>query len=83
MFNLYNVTCVCVFRANHLALGSQLVCSSLRGTSSFIPDFPQLPIVLCLGWGLEDFSPSILACPLVLFIWTSYVGSHVGETLRV
>lgn len=45
----YNATCSYIFRADHLALGIELVCSSLEKTTSPIPSFPQLPIDACVG----------------------------------
>lgn len=36
LLNLYNVTFLYVFRAEHLVLGNQLVCSFLGKTSSIL-----------------------------------------------
>jgi hypothetical protein len=47
LLNLYNVTCIDVFRVSHLVLGNQLVCSSQGKTISptlsisYLPDFKQ------------------------------------------
>lgn len=53
----YNVTCMYIFRAGHLALGNQLVCSSLWEIAFPTPSFPQLPIVLYVGWCILGFPP--------------------------
>ena len=41
MFSAHNTTCMYVFRADHLPLGNQLMCLSLRSASP-IPSFSQL-----------------------------------------
>lgn len=45
-FNPYNDTYMHVFRAECLALNSQLVCSSLGKATSPIPCLSQLPVIL-------------------------------------
>ena len=45
---MFKVTPVYVFRADHLVLGNQLVCSSLEKTVSPIRGMSELP-VLCVG----------------------------------
>lgn len=54
---LYNVTCICVFRAAQFALGNQLVCFSLVRATSFTPSFAEFPIVLCVGVRPHEFFP--------------------------
>lgn len=55
-----NVACMHIFRANHLALDSQLVCSSVGGPPLLLPDlfsislYPQVSIVFTLKQ--ENFS---------------------------
>lgn len=49
MLSLFNVTCIYVSRAHHLALSNQLACYSLGKTTSPTSSFPQLPIVICVG----------------------------------
>lgn len=39
---------MCVFKADHSALGSQLVSSLLGGITSSPPSFTWLPVVLCV-----------------------------------
>lgn len=48
MLNPYKVACVYVFKADYLILDNQLVCSSLRKTTSSASSFSQLPVVLCV-----------------------------------
>lgn len=71
-----------VLRAGHLALDNQLGCSSWGKATSPIPGSPRWPIVLCVELKHGRF-PSILACPLGLYLFGSYFGSHVNETVCV
>lgn len=43
------ITCIYVFRTDHLALNNQLLYSSLGKNTSFAPSFPQLYKVLYVG----------------------------------
>lgn len=53
-------------RDDHLLLYMKLMCPSQEKTISFILDFPELPIVLCLRLRpAEIFSMSRLACLLI------------------
>lgn len=45
LFSPHNVTFMHVFRAEHLVLDKQLVCSSLWKTSSLAPSFPQFKLL--------------------------------------
>lgn len=56
LFSPRNVTCMYVFRAEHLALDKQLVCSSLGKTSSLAPSFPQFKL-LYTPTGLTSHHP--------------------------
>lgn len=47
VLSVYNVVCMYVFRADHLTLDNQSVCSSLGKATSLAPNFPQLPRVPC------------------------------------
>lgn len=49
ILSLYYVTCMYIFRANHLALEDLLMCPSLGQNSSLAPSFPRFAIVLCVG----------------------------------
>lgn len=49
LLGLYNLSSLCVFKADHLVLGIQLVsCSSMLNTVSPVLSAPQLPEVLCV-----------------------------------
>ena len=48
-----------VFRADHLALDNQLVCSSLEKMNPSTLSFASLPIVLCGGLGAYELFPPI------------------------
>lgn len=67
LFSPYNASYMCVFRVAHLALDNQLVCSSMRSTTSPASSSPQLPEVLCVGLSLTGFSLSCLAFILNFF----------------
>lgn len=68
-----------VFRADHLALDSQLVCSSLGKTNY---STSQLPTVFCIRFRSWAISLSTLACPLVA-LFSSYKCYYDHETLSV
>jgi hypothetical protein len=77
-----NVTCMYIFRADPLALESQLVCSSLRQTTAAAFSFPQMPVALLVGLRLHGlFSASTLSCPWVSSLFGSHLSNHVNETL--
>ena len=66
-----------VLTTDHLALDKQRVCP-LPGKTTV----PPLSILLCERWGsCGVFSHSV--CPLVSSLFSSHLGSHVGETLWV
>jgi hypothetical protein len=68
-----------VFKADHLALDNQLVCSFFPGEEHFSsPGFPQLPTVLCKAETSGAFS-----CSLLSSLSSSCLDSHTGETLWV
>lgn len=71
----YNITCMYVFRAKHLALDNQFVCSSLTFLSCL--EFSVR------GRGLMGFLPFTLACLLLPSLFSSRLGLDVGETLWV
>lgn len=48
LFNPYNATCLCIFKADLLVIDSQLMYSSLRKITSPCPCFPHLTIFLCI-----------------------------------
>ena len=60
LFSLYNVTCMCVFRADSLTLDIQLMCFSLGTITSPTPRFLQSPIVLCIGLKIRGIFPHLL-----------------------
>jgi hypothetical protein len=51
-FNIFNVICLDIFRADQLALENQLICSFQEKTTSHTPSFCQLHIILYSGFGL-------------------------------
>jgi hypothetical protein len=58
--SLYNVTCVHVFRSDHL--DDQLLCSLLGKTISPALSIPSFPVVLCIGrrsFGLSSVHDSM------------------------
>lgn len=82
--SVYIVLLVCVWRDDHQVPHASLVCSFLlERTSSFRSQHPQLPAVLPGRLRPRILFLSTLTCPLVLFLFNSRLGSHVGETLWV
>lgn len=81
-FYMHNTTCSVDIRllvhmftkVDHLVFLPGKGCFSCFG-------IPPLPAVLLLGLRPDGLSPSTLPCPL-LSLFGSYLGSHVGETLR-
>jgi hypothetical protein len=71
LLSVYNVTCIYVFRADHLALDKQLVSSSLGKIISLALSIPHLPIVLCVGfeasWGFLYLGASIVVFVQLMF----------------
>lgn len=68
----YNVTSTYIFRADHLSLDSQLVCSYMRRTSSSNPSFAQLSIIRCVRTrrhGLFHMQFGIFLSVLVQFMF--------------
>lgn len=70
-FSLYSAICIDVFRADHLLLDKQLLCSSYN---SSVPSFSQLPRVICLelrprGLFLVQFSMFIYVILVQLMFW--------------
>lgn len=63
--NAYNVTCIYVFRADHLVLDNQWVCSFLGRATPFIHIFPRWPVVLCVGLRPLSFFLCSLAGSLI------------------
>ena len=53
LLSLYSVTCVYVFRADHLVLDNQSLCSALGKTISPALSYPQPSVVLCVGLRLR------------------------------
>lgn len=53
LFKSYNDLCMCVFRADRLALDKQLECSSLEKATSSVPRFPCLSVAPCVGLRLH------------------------------
>jgi hypothetical protein len=75
----YNVTCMYVFRDDHLALKTDwcaLPCA--RGTAFPAPSFPLFLTVLFLRLKPPPFT---LPCSLASCLFHSCLGSHVGEIL--
>lgn len=66
---LYNVACICIFRADHLIMDSHLVCSSLGKNISSSFSILWMPVVLPLGLRLHELPFSMLACLLVSFMF--------------
>lgn len=64
-----------VFKADHLALDSQLVYS--LGPSNFT----QLSMVFCVGLRSLGLFPSSLSCLYVSSLFRSHLGSLISETL--
>lgn len=78
----YDVTCVYVFRDEHLVLDSQSVCSSLGKT--ILPlSAPFSAMIFRIYWDLMDFPLPSLACLLLLPLFNSRLDSLVGETLWI
>lgn len=71
--SLYSVIYMCVFSADHLILGNQLVCCC-RGKLF------QLSVVLCIGLKPCRLSPFTFLGPL-LSLLSTYLGIHVGDNL--
>lgn len=67
-----------VSRADHLALDNGVLFPRKR--TSPTPSFPQLPAVLCVGWGRLGFSLSSVAC-LLMSVFLFY-GWKSRERLR-
>lgn len=79
----YNVTCMCVFRTDCLALDNQLVCSSLGNNTIFsFPKFTRLLAVQCVRLCSHAISLPTLAFSLVSSFFNSHLGGHVGENLQ-
>lgn len=72
MLSLYPVTCMYVYRADHLVLRNQLMCSFQDKIF-----FPSSIFFSCL-----QFFPTTLVC-LLLFLFSSFLDCHVHETLWV
>jgi hypothetical protein len=66
--------------AAHLILNNQLVHFHEEDIFSTL-HIPYLLIVLCVGLEPRGLSPSTLACPLLLPLFTSLLDGQVGETL--
>lgn len=49
--SLYCVTCIFVFMTDQMAVGSQLVCSSLEKNLFYTLSIPKFPVVLCVEMG--------------------------------
>lgn len=84
-----NITCldhlmlpIYVFNADHLALDTILLCSSLGESTTPASSFPLLPVVLYVGLRSYGLSFVQLARSLVSSLFTSHLGNHVGETLE-
>jgi hypothetical protein len=80
----YNVLCIYDFWADHSLSDSKMVCLSLGNITSPVPSFTQLPMVHYIGlksYGIPP-TPSMLTSPLSS-IFSSHLGSHVGEILWV
>lgn len=69
---LYCVICTYVVRADWLALGHPLVCSSLGKTTSPVPC-----VFSCLSFFMSCLTNSLV------FLLNSYLNSHVGENVGV
>lgn len=75
--------CVC-FRADHLVLANQSVCSPLGKTVPPALNNPQPAVVLCTGLRLRLrglASVHFGMSPVVILVQIMLSGSHVGETL--
>lgn len=87
-------TCLCIFRACHLSLDNQLMCSSLGRIPSPALSCPQLPGVLCVGvlltlthsfWPQLYFSSQSNAyvSMLLLLVWSWIPGNFFSFHLLV
>lgn len=81
LFSLCNVTCMYVFRTDQLALDNQTTCSYLGKSISPTRSFPQVPGVLCVELRLPGPSFIYFHMSVVVVLFSSYLGSYVGETL--
>jgi hypothetical protein len=77
------ITCMNVFRAKHLVLDNQSVCSSLRNAISPVLCIPYMLIVLCVGLRPLGLSSDPLKYLFLLSFLSSYLGNHIGESLWV
>lgn len=80
-------TCMYVFRIDHLTLDNQLLCSSLEKATSPTPPPPAFLDILWFlcrieSCGLFPTHFSIYTCAR-RSLFSSCLGSHVGETLWV
>lgn len=57
--------------------------SSLGKTTTSIPNFPQLLVVIFVGLKFYGLFPSTLACPLALSLLSPLLAIQVHETLWV
>lgn len=84
---IYNVPCMHVFWADRLVLDNQPACSLFSGADCFFhSQYSSVALVLLQSRAEASFapSPSVLTwLSLVLSLFRSPLGSHVGETLCV
>lgn len=59
LLSQYTVTCMCVFRSDHLVLDNLTVSTPLGKTVSPTPNIPGLPIVVCVQLKPHEFSLSL------------------------
>lgn len=76
--NQYNVACKYYFRAGTLVLDDKLICSSIR--EDYISQ-TQDSFVVYSSLCMAEISPAHISMLLSLF--SSWLGSHVGKMLRV
>ena len=72
-----------IFRAGHLALDNQLVRSSPGRTTSPVPSFTGLAVVLCVGRRLHELFPVQFGVSVGVALGSSCLDDHIGETLWV
>lgn len=77
--SLYNVTCMCVFKADHLVLDSLLI--AIPWGRLFLPPPSIHCNSLCIGDGCLSFPRFTLPCLSLLSVFSSHFRSLVGEVL--
>lgn len=82
LLRLYNITCMC-FRADYLRVDNKFLCSSLGKLFLLNTRFLSWLQFFVWGWGVMSFAPSILTCLLMVSLFSSCLGNHVGKTFAI